>query len=94
MLKETKTMSKIELGDEVKEKVTGYTGVVIAKTEWLTGCARYAIQPKMNKDGKIPEARDFDGAAISIIKKGKVKIKQTQEEVENGAGSPAYKIAK
>ena len=50
----------IKLGDRVKDKVTGFTGIVIARTEWLYGCVRYGIQAEELKDGKPLEAQWLD----------------------------------
>ena len=34
------------LGDEVKDTITGFKGIVVARTEWLNGCARVTVQPQ------------------------------------------------
>lgn len=44
---------KFENGDEVKDTITGFAGVVVARTEWLNGCIRYVVQSrKLGKDDK------------------------------------------
>lgn len=49
-------MNKIMLGSTVKDRITGLTGVVMARTEYLTGCAHVAIlATKLSKEGKVPE---------------------------------------
>lgn len=53
-------MNKIELGQKAKDTVTGYTGIVTAKTTWLYGCTRFALQTPLDKDGKVPEPQWFD----------------------------------
>jgi hypothetical protein len=42
----------VKLGDKVKDRVTGLTGIVIARTDWLNGCIRMTVQPQELKDGK------------------------------------------
>ena len=43
----------IALGSQVKDIITGLTGVAIARTEWLYGCHRIAIESvDLKKDGK------------------------------------------
>ena len=45
---------KFELGDEVKEIVTGYKGIVMGITQYITGCTQYGLQQrKLNKEGKM-----------------------------------------
>jgi hypothetical protein len=45
-----------QLGDEVEDKLSGATGVVIGFTIWTTGCARAVLQPpagdEFTKGGK------------------------------------------
>ena len=59
----------IELGDRVKDPVSGLTGIVTAVTTWLHGCIRIAIQPETVKDGKPAEAQAFDQSQLVLIKK-------------------------
>jgi hypothetical protein len=37
---------KIRLGQVVKDKITGLTGVVMGRTEYLTNCTHVGIMPK------------------------------------------------
>jgi hypothetical protein len=63
----------VNLGDEVKDTVSGFKGIVIGKTEFLNGCSRVGIQPKVGKDGKLPENHWFDEPQIEVIKAKSVK---------------------
>ena len=47
----------IQLGDKVKCKITGFTGIVTGKAEYISGCVRFNVEAKerSNKDGKIIE---------------------------------------
>ena len=58
----------IKLGDRVKDSITGFKGIAIARSEWLNGCKRIEIQPEILKDGKIVEADWFDERQIVLIK--------------------------
>ncbi len=71
--KEGNTMTTINLGDEVKDVVTGFQGVAIAKCDWLYGCTRITVQPPVGKDGKVPDNYTFDMPSLRIIKRAKVK---------------------
>ena len=62
----------VELGDKVRDKVTGFEGIAVAKTEWLNGCIRVTLQPPISKDGKIPESGTFDEPQLEVIEAGKV----------------------
>lgn len=62
----------IHLGDRVKDRITGYTGIVTCVTEYLNGCFRCGIQPeKLDKDGKVPDSRYFDIEELVVVNKGK-----------------------
>ncbi len=69
-------MDKINLGDKVKDSVTGFTGIVVALHKWLHGCTRCTVQPAVGKDGKLPEANAFDMPQLVVISKNKVKVGQ------------------
>lgn len=42
---------KIELGDKVKDKITGFTGIATGRAEYLTGCVRFMVE-RAGKDSK------------------------------------------
>lgn len=61
-------MFSVGLGDQVKDRITGFSGVVIARTEWLNSCNRITVQPKELKDGKPVEAQVFDEYDLKVVK--------------------------
>jgi len=61
------TKPEITLGCKAKDKITGFTGIVIAMTSWLNGCQRVTIQPQELKDGKPIEAHTFDVQQIELL---------------------------
>jgi hypothetical protein len=58
---------KFGLGDEVKCKITGYKGVVLARTQWLHNCNTYGVKSHDLKDGKPMEAVFFDEPSLEVI---------------------------
>ena len=56
------------LGDEVKDKISGFRGIAVARYSYLQGCNRIAVQPKIGQDGKLPEAQTFDEPQLIIMK--------------------------
>lgn len=62
----------INLGDEVKDMVSGFQGVAVARHTYLQGCARISIQPPIDKDGRLPDSYAFDEPMCEVIKAGKV----------------------
>ena len=61
---------KVKLGDKVKDKVTGFKGVVVSIHNYLNGCARLTVQPKLKKDGTMPGTETFDEPQLQVITKG------------------------
>jgi hypothetical protein len=67
-------MSKIELGDRVKDPITGFSGIAVAITTWLHGCDRIVIQPEtLDKDGKVRDNQSFDAPQVVKIKAAVIK---------------------
>ena len=64
---------KIELGDEVKHRYTGFKGTATAYTDYISGCRRITITPKVKKDGTLGDSMAFDEPEIDITKKKRVK---------------------
>lgn len=62
----------IQRGNIVRDKVTGFTGVVKAITYWLNKCVRVDVQPVGLKGGKVQDAHAFDIEQVQFVKKGKV----------------------
>ena len=65
-----KEFQPIELGDRVKDPITGMTGIVTCITTWLHGCIRMGVQPEEVKEDKKPaEAIYFDQSQLVVVKK-------------------------
>ena len=48
---------RINLGDIVRDTISGYEGVCLAKVQYLTGCDQIGIKPRTLKE---------DGGTLSI----------------------------
>lgn len=60
----------IKLGQEVKDGVTGFKGIAVSRTEFLQGCCRIEVQPKVDKDGQLQELGTFDEPQLEVIGRG------------------------
>lgn len=58
---------KVKLGDIARDRITGFEGVVIARTEWWNQCDRYTIQPRTLHDGKPVDSQTFDEPDIELV---------------------------
>lgn len=71
-------MFKFELNEVVKEKVTGFTGVVMCRSEYNTGCIQYGLlKQSLNKDGNIDEWIFLDETRLEATTKPSAKIKKS-----------------
>lgn len=59
-------MRKIELGVTVKDRITGFKGVVTGFVSYLTGCNQALVQPKAGKDGSFKEALWLDEQRLVV----------------------------
>lgn len=60
------------LGDKVKDAVSGFEGIAIAKYSYLQGCDRICVQPPINAEGKLPSAETFDKPQLIVTEKSVV----------------------
>ena len=77
-------MSEIELGQEVRDTVSGFQGIAVCRHIYLNGCARLSIQAPIDKEGKLPEAVTFDEPQLEVIEK-ETGIEKSKDE---GPGGP------
>jgi hypothetical protein len=62
---------KYALGDELKDTITGFTGIVMARTDYLTGCQHYGLIPrKLDKDGNPQDYQWIDESRLVSTGKG------------------------
>ena len=57
----------IELGQRVRDTVSGFQGICINRTEWLNGCVRIGIQPEETRDGKALDSSVFDEEQVEVV---------------------------
>lgn len=61
-------MARIELGMVARDTITGFTGVVVADTQWLHGCRRLTLQPQeLKPDGSMRDTCSFDEPQLVLV---------------------------
>lgn len=76
--------AKLELGDQVRDSVTGLVGIAVCRTEWLHGCVRIGVQGLKTKDGKPPEIFTFDEPQLVVTKRQAVPNTKPEPEPTHG----------
>jgi len=63
---------KLELGQEgVRDRITGFTGTVTGRAEYLTGCRQYLVQPPAKKDhSEWVDGRWMDEGRLVLVSEG------------------------
>lgn len=59
---------KFNLGDKVKDTITGFKGIVTLRSQWLNACNTYGVQSQELKDGIPKERSHFDEPQLELIK--------------------------
>ncbi len=63
-LKENKT----SVGEKVRDTITGFSGIITSRTEYLHGCVRCCVQPIELKDYIPQKSHIFDEPQLESIK--------------------------
>lgn len=61
---------RVKLGDEVRDKISGFEGVIVARTEYLWGCVQYAVASRRLKDsGEVLDWLWLDVDRVEIVQR-------------------------
>ena len=71
-----KRVNRVDVGDRVKDKVSGFEGIVISRTEFMAGCERIEVQAEKLHEGEPVEAQLFDAPNLDVIKQNALPWKQ------------------
>lgn len=59
----------IKLGQEARDKITGFKGIITGRAQYIYGCDQYCLVPPA-KDGQLEATQWFDEGRIRVIGKG------------------------
>ena len=71
---------KFNLGDKVRDIVTGFKGVATAVTIWLNGCCRYGVQGTQLKDGRPTELVWIDEEQLELVSAKAISVKKREKD--------------
>lgn len=60
--------SAIRLGDKVRDRVSGWEGIAVARYQYLNGCVRYSVAGA-DKESK-PDEYVFDTQQLEVVVEG------------------------
>lgn len=61
------TRDEVQLGDRIKDSISGFVGIMVAKCDWLNGCCRVTVQPETLKDGAVMDNSTFDVEQVELV---------------------------
>jgi len=83
---------KFDLGDEVKDVLTGYKGIVRCRCDYMTGCNRYGIAGKVKKNEMPPDWVHVDETCLVLITSKKVSLPEQKGYVKTGGANSKDQI--
>lgn len=83
----TKITMQFDHGDEAKDQITGFTGIITGFARYITGCDQYCLSPQgLDKDGKPQDGRWFDENRIEMTRASVVSIRPVQADKPTRSG--------
>lgn len=77
------------MGDLLKDKVTGYEGVVMGITLYFTGCVHYGLSSrKVKEDGTINSWEWFDSTRLDLVKEKQVEFRLFEKPTSGNFPNP------
>lgn len=76
-------MGKIKCGMKVKDKISGFEGIVTTICEHIAGCFRVGVMAGLDKDGKLLDVEYFDEPMLEVI-----QSKPVAENTNPNSGGP------
>lgn len=70
--KEEAMSNQFKLGQRLKDKVSGFSGIATSRVEFLNGCVRYCLQPPVSTQdpAKLPDGTYFDAEQLEYVDDG------------------------
>ena len=66
----------MNLGKVGKDRITGFTGIIVGYVQYLTGCNQYLLVPKCKKgeEHTKPQGEWVDDSRVDILKNKKIAV--------------------
>ncbi len=60
-----------EFGDVARDRVSGFKGEVIGRSDYSTGCKQICVQPSAKEDGDWRDGKWFDEERLELVGVGR-----------------------
>jgi hypothetical protein len=84
------------MGDKVRDVVTGFTGIVVTRIDYMTGCNHYGVESQAKDGSGKPEYENCDEQRLKLVKPGAVALVRKYEAVPEAPArvSPGRSVPK
>lgn len=76
------------LGDEVRNRITGFTGIVSSYSKHLAGCERLWVEPRVDATGKPMEGQWLDIDLAEVVRPNVIEPIQYNRAAPGGIDLP------
>ena len=78
-----------QLGDRVRDPITGFEGICVSVTQYMSGCERIGVlSQKLDKDGKPQDWHHFDNVKLKIVRRKAFKVHEPEKPYVEKTGGP------
>lgn len=68
----------MKIGDRVKDKISGFQGIVTGIVDYISGCKQALVAPPVDKEKKLVESQWFDVQRLEVIKENAIKLENSK----------------
>lgn len=79
-------MSKVKLGNKVKDTLTGFTGIATSQTKFLHGCTQWGVKSEELHEGKPIALQYFDDPRLEVVEASDVVRAEGSDPANGGPG--------
>ena len=79
---------KFELGETLKDKITGFEGVVMGRSQYFTDCNHYGLLSRTLKDGIPTDYQWFDETRVVRVENTEIVTKEERIDRKGATSGP------
>jgi hypothetical protein len=84
---------KFALGEVVREKITGFEGVIMSQCNYISGCVQYGVlSRKLTTEGKTHDWTYYDENRLALIGEEKIVLDEGQEIADTPTGGEDFRM--
>lgn len=80
---------KTQLGVKVADRITGFSGIVTGRVEYITGCNQCLVAPRVKEDGALIDSQWIDEQRLEVTNPTPVAIAALDNTENPGADKAA-----